>query len=46
MTYAKESYRQSTNKLIQVQIRLEEEFLLQKHGEEYAAYKKKVNRLI
>ena len=31
--------------LIQIQIRLEEEFLLQQHGEEYAAYKKKVNRL-
>lgn len=32
--------------LIQIQIRLEEEFLLQQHGPEYKAYKQKVRRLI
>ncbi len=32
--------------LIQIQIRLEEEFLLSQHGELYAAYTKKVRRII
>lgn len=32
--------------LIQIQIRLEEEFLLAQHGQDYTAYKLKVRRLI
>jgi protein-S-isoprenylcysteine O-methyltransferase Ste14 len=32
--------------LIQIQIRLEEEFLTKEHGQEYLNYKQKVNRLI
>jgi protein-S-isoprenylcysteine O-methyltransferase Ste14 len=32
--------------LIQIQIRLEEEFLTQQHGAHYLTYKKKVRRLI
>jgi protein-S-isoprenylcysteine O-methyltransferase Ste14 len=32
--------------LIQIQIRLEEEFLLKEHGQKYLTYKKKVRRLI
>ena len=32
--------------LIQIQIRLEEEFLLKEHGQKYLEYKKKVRRLI
>lgn len=32
--------------LIQIQIRLEEEFLIRQHGEEYILYQQKTNRLI
>ena len=32
--------------LIQIQIRLEEEFLFKQHGEKYMDYKKKVRRLL
>ncbi|WP_228435870.1 methyltransferase family protein [Chryseobacterium pennipullorum] len=32
--------------LMQIQIRLEEEYLLRQHGEIYKAYKKKVGRMI
>ena len=32
--------------LIQIQIRLEEEFLTKEHGQEYLNYKQKVRRLI
>lgn len=32
--------------LIQIQIRLEEEFLTEQHGQKYTAYKQKVRRLI
>ncbi|MFY8191279.1 MAG: methyltransferase family protein [Bacteroidia bacterium] len=32
--------------LIQIQIRLEEEFLMKEHGEKYLRYKQKVRRLI
>jgi protein-S-isoprenylcysteine O-methyltransferase Ste14 len=32
--------------LIQIQIRLEEEFLTKEHGHNYEAYKQKVRRLI
>ena len=32
--------------LIQIQIRLEEEFLTKEHGQKYEAYKQKVRRLI
>ena len=32
--------------LIQIQIRLEEEFLTEQHGEKYLTYKEKVRRLI
>jgi protein-S-isoprenylcysteine O-methyltransferase Ste14 len=32
--------------LIQVQIRLEEEFLTKEHGQKYSDYKQKVRRLI
>lgn len=32
--------------LIQIQIRLEEEFLINQHGQKYSAYKEKVRRLI
>jgi len=35
-----------SNILIQIQIRLEEEFLLKQHGTYYSEYKKKVRRLI
>jgi protein-S-isoprenylcysteine O-methyltransferase Ste14 len=36
----------STYFIIQIQIRLEEVFLLREHGEEYLKYKKKVKRLL
>jgi protein-S-isoprenylcysteine O-methyltransferase Ste14 len=32
--------------LIQIQIRLEEEFLIKEHGQKYLEYKQKVRRLI
>ncbi len=32
--------------LIQIQIRLEEEFLTSQHGQKYLTYKQKVRRLI
>jgi protein-S-isoprenylcysteine O-methyltransferase Ste14 len=32
--------------LIQIQVRLEEEFLLRKHGEDYADYRRDVRRWI
>jgi protein-S-isoprenylcysteine O-methyltransferase Ste14 len=32
--------------LIQIQIRLEEEFLTNQHGQKYLTYKQKVRRLI
>jgi protein-S-isoprenylcysteine O-methyltransferase Ste14 len=32
--------------LIQIQIRLEEEFLIKQHGQHYETYKQKVRRLI
>ncbi len=32
--------------LIQIQIRLEEEFLIEQHGEKYIEYREKVRRLI
>ncbi|MFP8892734.1 methyltransferase family protein [Chryseobacterium sp. EZn1] len=32
--------------LMQIQIRLEEEYLLKEHGEIYIAYKKKVRRML